>query len=90
MRSILINLMIGLIMSSFIACDDSQNVSFTGETSYRVNISENRDIPIDSLIASIGDEEAQFQVTRGLEPDTLNVYVLSGSVRITEATIEQE
>jgi len=90
MRVILKLIFIVLGIITFTACSDSENGSdsLVGSTSYRINMTENRDVPIDALIVSIGDEEAQVRLTRDVEQETLNVYVISGSVRVTEGVEE--
>ena len=57
-------------------------------TSYILNSLANRDIPSTaSLIAQT--EDTKVKITRDVESDMMNVYVLSGSVKVTELVVSQ-
>lgn len=77
-------ILIALAMSSFTACSDSSNKA--GEAvskSYIINTLENKDIPIDSnLLAQTQD--TRVKITRDVESEMMNVYVIKGSVEVSE------
>lgn len=57
-------------------------------TSYILNSLANRDIPSTaSLLAQT--EDTKVKITRDVESDMMNVYVLSGSVKVTELVVSQ-
>ena len=76
-------LLIALAMGIFTACSDTDS---NNAHIYTINATENRDIPLDSEIVSISTQEAQIKLTRDVEANIVNVYVISGSVEVTEPT----
>ena len=88
MKTILKSLiLIALAMSSFTAC--SSGGSNNDDTNiYTINALENKDIPSTaSLLAQT--EDTKVKITRDVESDMMNVYVLSGSVEVTEIVASQ-
>jgi len=79
------SILIAIVLSMLTACSSS-NETTTKETvnSYIINEGENKDIPIDSQIKSISTQQAQVKLTRDVEADITNVYVISGSVEVSE------
>ena len=86
-KTIMTPLLIALAMGTFIGCSDSNNntTEDTNTNSYIINETENRDVPLDAQILSISTEQAQVKLTRDVEANEVNVYVISGSVEVTEA-----
>lgn len=91
MKTIITPLLIALAISIFSACSSSSSDTTTdavSSNSYIINATENRDVPLDAEILSVSTEQAQVKLTRDVEAEIVNVYVISGSVEVTEATQE--
>jgi uncharacterized protein YcfL len=81
-------ILIALVMSSFTGCSSSSDSDTDADSTikYLINTLENKDIPSDaSLVAQ--SEGTKVEISRNVESDTMNVYVLKGSVEVIE-TIE--
>jgi hypothetical protein len=81
-------ILIALVMSSFTGCSSSSDSDTDADSTikYLINTLENKDIPSDaSLVAQ--SENTKIKISRDVESDTMNVYVLKGSVEVIE-TIE--
>ena len=79
-------ILIAVAMSTFTACTDSSSSNTKANTgsSYLINATESRDVPLDTeLLAQ--SEETKVKITRDIEADMMNVYVIIGSVEVTEA-----
>ncbi len=82
---ILTPLLIALAMSTFTACSSGGSETNGTETkSYIINATENKDIPLDAQIKSVSTQDAKVKLTRNVEANLTNVYVISGSVEVTE------
>ena len=75
-----------LALIPFTACSDSSvdNVD-TDTNSYTINATENKDVPLGAEMVSSSTEKAQVKLTRDIEADIVNVYVISGSVKVTDS-----
>jgi len=90
LKTIMTPLLIALVMGTFTACSDSDSNNTDTDNTYKyiINATENRDVPLDAQILSVSTEEAQVKLTRDVEADSVNVYVIRGSVEVTEAITE--
>ena len=78
-------ILLAISMSFFTACSDSSSVD---DGSYVIGALEDRDVPIDAqLLAQSTDTEVTIK--RDVESDTMNVYVISGSVKVTDQTPQE-
>ncbi len=80
-------ILIALAMSSFIACSSSNGETIVEDTNttskFIINTLENKDISLDaSLLAQTKD--TKVKITRDVESDIMNVYVIRGSVEVTQ------
>lgn len=84
-KKIITSLLIALAISFLNACsgDGDSNLDLQSN-SYIINQGENRDIPIDAQILSVSTQDAQVKLTRDVESNITNIYVISGSVEVTE------
>lgn len=97
MKTIIMSLtLIALAMSSFTGCSknsyDDANATLPGATptakTYLINALENKDIPSNaSMLAQTKD--TKVKITRNVESDIMNVYVLNGRVMVTEANVSR-
>jgi len=85
-KNIILSILIASAMSIFTACSDSSSSDSkeSGLNTYTINAGENRDVPMDAEVVSVSTEDAQVNLTRDVEAETTNVYVISGSVEVTE------
>ena len=91
-KTIMTPLLIALTMGTFTACSESSsnNTTDTDNTNkYIINETESKDVPLNAQILSVSTQEAQVKLTRDIEAEIVNVHVLSGSVEVTEATMEE-
>ena len=95
MKKIITPILIALAIGTFTACSDSSNstpieseIPAPTSNSYIINETENRDVPLDAQVVSVSTQEAQVKLTRDVEAEVVNVYVISGSVEVTEDLVE--
>jgi len=88
-NKIIVPVLVAIATSTFIGCngsnsndikieEDEQNIT---TKSYIINKSENRDIPIDANMLA-QTQDTKIKITRDIEKDTMNVYVIEGSVEV--------
>lgn len=85
---IIMPVLIAITMSTFTACSSSSSSSddtkIDTKSSYIINETENRDIPLDAEMLA-QSEGTKVKITRNVESDTaMNVHVIEGSVEVTE------
>ena len=91
MKKIVLPIFIASAMSIFNGCSDSNSNTPDEElntNTYIINETENKDIPITAEFKSISTEQAEVKLTRDVEADSVNVYVIKGSVEVTEIVEE--
>ncbi len=77
--------LMALAISTFTACSSSnQDATNLNTKTYIINATENKDIPIDAQMKSVSTEQAKVKLTRDVEANVTNVYVITGSVEVTE------
>jgi hypothetical protein len=79
-------LLVASATSIFSACSSSSDdtTENTQTNTYIINETENRDIPIDAQFKSISIDQAKVKLTRDIEKKVVNIYVIKGSVEVTE------
>lgn len=81
MRFIKISIiLIVLSIVSFIGC--SSDDSYVPNT-YIINALESREVPSNANVVA-NSEGSKIKITRDIESDSQNIYVISGSVKVTE------
>ena len=64
------------------------NITIPIRVTYIINTLENKDIPLNaSMLAQT--KETKVKITRNIESEVMNIYVLIGSVVVTEVVISQ-
>ena len=91
------NILIALAISIFTGCQSnsnnthSQNEVHLDENStnksYIINSLENKDISITASVVA-QSEDTKVKITRDIESDMMNLYVISGSVAVQESSKE--
>ncbi len=71
-------ILIALAMSTFTACSNNDTDT---KTKYIINTLENKDIPFDAAMLA-QSEDTKVKITRDVESEMMNVYVISGSVEV--------
>ena len=86
LKTIMTPLLIALAMGTFTACSDSASNNVGTDDTVRIilNTNEEANVSLDSKIVSVSTQQAQVKLTRDVEANEVNVYVISGSVEITE------
>ena len=91
------NILIALAISIFTGCGNNSNNTHTQDEiflednatnkSYIINSLENKDIPITANIL-VQSQDTKVKITRDIESDMMNLYVISGSVAVQESSKE--
>ena len=81
-------LLVALVVNIFSGCSSSSSENTTEDLNtktYIINETQNKDIPITAQFKSASTDQAEVKLTRDVEQEIVNVYVIKGSVEVTEA-----